>query len=282
MVLLGLAWALNILPVSASNAVREASRKVVEDCLAAVPGNKNIPVNDSWTSVCRKAGPDGKGGLNQGEESHFSLARREDGIHIGMKIRFNIQPKETKAKRAALLLEKTRACMNDLNQYWKRYAVRLDVEIDSNRSKTEGAPDYQLALSDRPGRSHSRLHYFKGLEPGPTYACFQGCLVGGTMLKTGTAACEQLCEPVRHREFCLMMLHEVGHLLGLPDEYAEPEACPDREFVSNETMPYSVMAVPMFGFLDNIQLLGNEDVLNLNAVEFFPRHLKKILKPICE
>jgi hypothetical protein len=62
-----------------------------------------------------------------------------------------------------------------------------------------------------------------------------------------------------------MMLHEVGHLLGLNDEY-EDKACPDRTFISKDSNPYSIM---------------DETNEKKKYLDFYPRHIKTIIQPLC-
>jgi hypothetical protein len=273
-----------------TNPVREASRKVVDDCAATLPVGWQARVEYTWSSTCRKPGPELPHGLAQSEHAHYTMAREADGIHIKAKLRFKIAPARTTSARARLLLDRSRACMADLNQYWNRYGITLDFTVDSDRNKTPGPADYDLTLTDGAGRSHSRNHYFQGLDSeqvvagikvkvGPAQACLSGCR-SSAMVFGGAAYCEELCEPVRQKEFCLMVLHETGHLLGLPDEYADP-MCPDRPFVSNEQNPWSVMAIPYYGALDDTALLASPLMLQLSGVEFFPRHLQTIMSQAC-
>jgi hypothetical protein len=72
-----------------------------------------------------------------------------------------------------------------------------------------------------------------------------------------------------------MMVHEVGHRMGLPDEYAFPD-CTVERFVSQESGPWSTMAVPQIGILD-----GGAFGIDTHSTEFFPRHLRSVVEPIC-
>ena len=63
---------------------------------------------------------------------------------------------------------------------------------------------------------------------------------------------------------CTLLAHEYGHLLGLPDEYEDPD-CPDREAVSREESPWSVM---------NDHYKGHE------VIDLYPRHLESLLRPL--
>jgi hypothetical protein len=286
------AIALLFLPICVfARDVSEENRQEVAACTANIPVGSSKKVDFSWKALCKKADSKTPADLFQGEQAHYTISKKDDGLHIAAKIRFKIEPKRASASRAAFMLDRAQACMTDLNKYWQRYGITLDFTLDSDRKKTAGDPQYELTLADGTGRSHSRLHYFNGLDTeqmvagvkvkaGPTQACLQACKLGqafklGSGLLGGAVRCEDVCEPFRQKEFCLMVLHETGHLLGLPDEYADP-MCPDRTFVSNETNPWSAMATPLFGFADHIDLLNNQQILDLSAVEFFPRHVRAI------
>jgi hypothetical protein len=64
---------------------------------------------------------------------------------------------------------------------------------------------------------------------------------------------------------CPMIVHETGHMMDLDDEYEDPE-CPNRRHISKNKKPWS--------FMDSIYQSFQE-------TEFFPRHLKTVLKPLC-
>jgi hypothetical protein len=72
-------------------------------------------------------------------------------------------------------------------------------------------------------------------------------------------------EAERQDQFCRMILHETGHMVNLDDEYKE-EKCPDR-WVSKERDPVSIMRA-IWG-------------MKWDDFDFFPRHVKAALKPIC-
>ena len=92
---------------------------------------------------------------------------------------------------------------------------------------------------------------------------------------------QECSESMREKEYCNMANHELGHRLGLPDEYADP-GCNAREFVSSEQYPFSVMATPQLGLLDtpSIDGIAGTDI-DTGLAEFFPRHIKKVLAPLC-
>ena len=63
-----------------------------------------------------------------------------------------------------------------------------------------------------------------------------------------------------------MILHEIGHLFGLSDEYEELSRCPNRRFVSIEQEYTNVMKTVRESF---------------DWMDFYPRHITRILEPIC-
>ena len=65
-------------------------------------------------------------------------------------------------------------------------------------------------------------------------------------------------------ELCRRIIHETGHMLGMDDETNRD--CPDRPFVASESNPWSVM----------------DDIWHpLPDLELFPRHIIKVLRPLC-
>jgi hypothetical protein len=109
----------------------------------------------------------------------------------------------------------------------------------------------------------SNLYFWEqGVETIPAGACFAKCLK-----QKSWDACAGECESVRQDGVCLVMLHEMGHWLGLDDEYAETAACPSRERIAEEKSPWSVMDNQYSGW---------------DKIELFARHAKTIFEPMCE
>ncbi|MGK5083895.1 hypothetical protein WDW37_11385 [Bdellovibrionota bacterium FG-1] len=212
-------------------------------------------------------------------------------------------PQRLKAEFRTRILETTRACMPTVNRYWNHYGVNLVFSF-SERLKNQTPTANTLTVVNGAGRSNSKMFFFDGLDgevplpqvpslpfvipnikipAGLTRACTQ------TQCKPGQAKgkitdfnsdCSTACEPARTREYCNMIVHELGHRLGLPDEYAEP-LCPNRPGVSQESFPYSIMAVPQAGLLDDIipaeMRPSGDDTLE----EFFTRSVTRVVGPLC-
>lgn len=69
-------------------------------------------------------------------------------------------------------------------------------------------------------------------------------------------------EDLTEAQVCVVVAHELGHALGLPDTYADPE-CPDRSPI---------------GPPDDIM---NAGMLNITQSRLYPWAIKDILKPLC-
>jgi hypothetical protein len=198
----------------------------------------------------------------------------------------------TEARRRTML-EGARACESTIQSYWARYGLRAEVPM---REQPGAASNRTISIIDAPGRSDALNYRFQGLDNdfylpngqvlvhgGPYVACVDQCrrAMGIFSAKDAPASellksCPSTCELARGKEFCNMMVHEVGHRMGLPDEYAFPECDAGLRFVSQESGPWSAMAVPMVGILDG-GLFG----VDTHTAEFFPRHLKQIVAPLC-
>ena len=282
--------------------IREQSREAVRACAAKVAEGATRDVDTPWTAVCRKPSPEYPQGMVQGDHATYRLIREsDDTIRIKADIELEIIPSnpggQVPKARRDYLFEMTKACMPVLNQYWNRYGITLDFSFKavSGKPKTGATPGElanRVQVTDGTGRSHSRNFYFQGIDietklpsgqslpGGPAVTCVKKC---GEYLKGFASSCKDLCEPARQAEYCNMLVHEFGHRLALPDEYADP-MCPDREFVSQENNPYSIMAVPQMGMLDVPPgFLGIEgfEGLDTGMVEFYPRHIQRVIGPLC-
>ena len=164
----------------------------------------------------------------------YSLAREADGFHVGLRIHLTMLG--VADARADVILGKVLSCVPKIAGVWLRYGIHLNLNIQ--RDVNEGhyaAPETAVRLVDRSGRSNAANYFF-------------------------TDATENEVDV-----FCKVLLHETGHILGLPDEYRDINA-PERKFVSTEKRPWSVMA-------DNYH--------HWEVLDFYPRHVRAVLAPLC-
>jgi hypothetical protein len=185
----------------------------------------------------------------------YDLARRADGIHVRVGVRLAIASSVAPA-RADYLFERASACGDFMRAFWKRAGLKLDLTI--SRVGVRGGESHDILLSDGYGRGDSTHLYFDGFSESASWKgdCLHQCTGGD---------CPARCEGLRQEELCRTMLHETGHLLGLEDEYPEPD-CPDRKVPSERERINSVMYDP-FGAVEDLR--------------FYPRHFATVLAPLC-
>jgi hypothetical protein len=147
---------------------------------------------------------------------------------------FKIVPNHLSDTEAQSLLDLARACAPMINSIWSRYDITLNVAMDSNRHPNpslNSLPSLTVNLINSSGRSDA-MNFYRNDQDG----------------------------------FCKTMTHEVGHHLGLEDEYGDLE-CPDRPFVSTESAPYSFMANYWPGTWEN--------------TDFYERHIRWLFSDYC-
>lgn len=201
-----------------------------------------VHANRSLVSACAKRAPIGRSikvryrlrsVCNQAQHTAFGwtasydLSRRSDGLHIQLGIRFGFAPELPAHDRMNSYWE-ARDCLDKAQNFWRRYGIHLAIASDSELHPSLGEIDHVMTL--HPGRGRSDL----------------------SNLFVGTS------------HFCATLGHEIGHALGLADEYPEADRCPDRETVTSQREPFSFMAQS-----------------HESEVEFFPSHIVQVLEPIC-
>lgn len=291
------------------------NKKITTDCAATIPPDKaDVPTDVDYTykQLCKK--PDFH---TQGRGAYSVLKRKSDQmIEVRTSIRVQFPAPKPNKERMQFMFDQTKACNDEMNKYWHSYGIDVKIDFDTEQNKTIAKPLHTVKIIDDASRAfYADEYHFKGFEfpakpddlpiamdasgkpilkMAPNQGCVASCKKVSTLLliANNKKSCEEACEPIRHREYCLGVMHEVGHLLGLPDEYKDDTLCVDRPAneISNETAPFSAMAMPHYGFFDSIELpteiitgagIGDTDKYFSKKVEFMPRHVERILKPLC-
>jgi len=161
----------------------------------------------------------------------YNLHLSDDGIHIEHHIKF-IPQNITRASELKFLNE-ARECIGSLQIFFKKYNINLDLTIGSLSYPPIPIPKIEpieVKLFLGIGHSTSSQYFYRS-----------------------------------DKKFeCTTLLHELGHNLGLPDEYKDPDRCPDRTNYSSNN--------------DNVMV---DSFSNLKEVDFYPRHIRTILYPLC-
>ncbi len=167
-----------------------------------------------------------------GTPARYRIQRVHGELHLGLRILLQPDAGTFSANATSqAFIDRVIACTPAVQEIWKRYGIYFDLTFDS-RPSDAFLPDRKMVLHGGAPKSH-------------------------------TAQERSNSELFFESEFnCGMAIHEFGHLLGLPDEYAEDGTCRTPEFASHDFNPSSVMDSPE------------------RSAEFFPRHLKTILGPV--
>lgn len=236
--------------------VATASLDIAGACADKVALGTVRRVDESYSSVCEKNAflwIDN----NRSGRARYTISRQADGFHLAMKIRFEFAGKVA-GERKTQMLEDLRTCVPKIRKVWSRYRVHFDLSLDSDHWKTPGDPDHEMDLHDSSGRAHDDRLYIWSLPQLKFQQHWAECA-------KNDVACRKKFRAWAVDMSCLHLLHEIGHKLGLDDEY-EDEACPDRAYVSRNKDPYSVM---------------DREQMDWPNIEFFPRHIRRIFKPLC-
>jgi hypothetical protein len=135
--------------------------------------------------------------------------------------------------------QKVAGCFSEVSAMWQRNGIELVIKSKFGTAAeylklTQGI-DYNegpFSITLLPGikRSSSRQYYIEGED---------------------------------HR-LCPMIAHELGHTMGLPDEYIEAGTCRQEIFSEYATAPYNIMASPS----------------DLVATDPYPRNIRELLDPV--
>lgn len=207
--------------------IRDENLKWVKACSGRVPETKTQLINYRFTQLCKKPN------LYYSAKSNFRIKNVNHQISLNYKIRLKILPALTSIQEAQAMLQLARSCVSLNQSVWSRYGVSVNLSFDSDREPQTTDPSLPIRT----------INFYNYVGRGNAENFYK----------------------INDVDFCKVVSHEVGHHLGLPDEY-EDVSCPDRSFVSQEVNPYSLMAYIYYPW---------------QQLDFFPRHLRTVLSSFC-
>ncbi|MEO5970350.1 MAG: hypothetical protein ABIQ95_10525 [Bdellovibrionia bacterium] len=207
---------------------RAAIREMVAQCVSEA-STQTYTVDYRSRGICRKPY------TYQGGDVKFEVSKSNNGrakvkLALGMEI---VTP--SGRERELEILEFFRSCIPHAKTLFERYGI-----------------DFDLTMSEKtPGQEYDNIVKLIDSNDAP--------------MNSNSWGISPNSHGILRAETCGVYFHEIGHLLGGPDEYRATN-CPDREYVEKSTSPYSIMASG--GFFEN--------------TDFYPRHIKDMIRPLCE
>jgi M6 family metalloprotease-like protein len=163
----------------------------------------------------------------EGTPYAYRVSKQDDGLHMDLRVRF-IFSKLDSATTKRQLLDTVDNCLPRIQTFFKRTNVSFGLEYDTNDKPTLALPPHrEVELYSSDERSSARTFNISPYKA--------------------------------EDKACLMMAHEFGHHLGLPDEYYEESTCRTADAASQDHNPWSLMDNEYYGW---------------DRIELFPRHMK--------
>ena len=213
-----------------SSAIRQENQQLVQQALDKMQDGEQIQVDESVEP---------QPGYQCGSlPTRFQLQREGNRLAILLKIQLQIDPDSQRDGHGPEMIAQTEACTTLVQSVWGRYGIDFKAEYLTDSNDTR-ASDRKVTLmwGRQPGRAPEQRSNSEKFYTGED-SYFQ------------------------------MVLHELGHQVGLPDEYEEDGTCrtaSSASVVANDGGSFSIMDSP-FG--------------ELERKEFMPRHLQTILGPV--
>lgn len=212
--------------------VQNKNQEIVEQCSRDKAGLKKV-INTYMTSACKK-------NFDHSSKSAYIIETTSNGVSLSVFLKF-IPKDENQVvisasdPRSEKMFRQTTDCIPEIKKIWDRYRINFNLYARLNETEkiflAEGeALEIPVALIDREGRGNTSNFFTKD-----------------------------------DRYYCQMVLHEIGHYLGLPDEYLDSD-CNYRP-IAKEEWPYSIMGVTQHKW---------------ENLDFHKRHIEQILQPLCE
>jgi hypothetical protein len=226
--------------------VQRMNRALVLECMNHVPPGTAVLTQFRLEQSCSK---DGSSGTIESTPASYELERTDNGIRLHKQL--ILEPPSglplTPAQRAEML-RTSQQCIPGFQERFANYGIDFDLKLAWRAPNTPASPSasiVRLFPHDSPMWEADAYYYpFLGSKPAPK----------------------------RLAQYCEDMLHEIGHLLGLGDEYRG--CAPRRKDVTGiknaESNPRATMDT-------ELATAQGED-----AAEFYPRNIAQILSPLCK
>lgn len=211
----------------------------IKRCLEHIPENDSgVYVNKKRKTLCRKSTTGGEDLYHNLNHKYF-LESKDGRIILTSKINFNyrgsLENKEEVESKAA-------GSVNCIRSFFALHGIDLNLTFSFNKtnSKRQSKPyESEVNLWDHYHRSNSKNW--------------------STLSRFG--------KPMEDDKRCSLYIHELGHVLGLPDTYMETKKCPDRINIKPNS---NVMN-------DHEGLYDHEEIKHFDEDQ-----IKMLLSPICD
>lgn len=200
------------------------AKKIVDACVHNPSSRASIAVDRKVISSCSNESansPRTAGGI----PARYKLRKLESAIEVTLPL-LHFYPLKTGDPQFDELKQKMNSILPCVQNFYRNHGIGLAFEnISYGQSKSQVETAISISLSGDYGRSNSKGYHLYD-------------------------------QPIQD---CRMVAHEFGHLLGLPDRYSEPSACPYRDVLDRD----NVMGENLAGFLH-------------------PTDVQMIIEPMCD
>jgi hypothetical protein len=211
----------------------------IKRCIKHVPENDlGVYVNNKRKSLCRKS-TNGGGDLHQNLNHKYFLERKDGRIILTSSINFKYRGRPENKEEVE---SKAAGSVNCIRSFFALHGIDLNLTFSFNKTSShrQSKPyESDVNLWDHYHRSNSKNW--------------------STLSRFG--------KPMDQDRRCSLYIHELGHVLGLPDTYMETKKCPDRMNIKPNS---NVMN-------DHEGLYDHEEIKH-----FDEEQIKMLLSPLCD
>lgn len=237
--------------------ITDINRSMVAACLKSTPYGKSVSVSDEMSYLCKD--PD----VYEGGPRAYKITNDGLVLRISQQVLFQVASSDlgrVKNNEFSEFMTSAKSCVGRLQNFFGHYDIALDLHVDwaYDRAilKDKQLPQVLINVEksrSKDDQSNDKHYYYSSLAEQ-----FSACnkISEDQRIDCFTKASDELCN---------LMLHELGHHLGLEDEYVDAEHCPKRQ------LPVG---------LDAASVMASPSSLTWEQV-LFPRHITQIIAPLC-